>query len=197
MGDSNRRLPWRLGTALATSVIIGGLIAAQPVAQADTQQPGGPPDKGKHSWCYLSGFNQKTAADAAMTRLRNQTAVQTLYPGACRAHTDVRWRQGPLGSGTYGRAECRTRRNGKCDTYNVTLSMGVINNAPRPVEQRSKTSCHELGHTVGVRHYRGTNYPGNDTAHSCLRSGEVHASWTNIRKYGHHHRTQHINPYFS
>lgn len=179
-----------------TFVLTGFLVSYPTTARGDTAQPGGPPDGGTHSWCYLSGFNQETAADAAMTRLRNQTQVRTLYPGACGDHTDVRWRQAPL-AGFYGFAECRTRRNGNCDTYTLTLDMGAINNAARPVDQRSKTSCHELGHTVGVRHYSDNDFPGDDTAHSCLRSGEVTANWTNILLYGGHHRTDHINQTFS
>lgn len=184
--------------AAVVVLLAGALLLGHPnQAGADTRQPDGPPDKGFHSWCYLSNFNQQTAADAAVTRLRNQTAVDTLFPGSCREHTDVRWRQGSLPG--YGRAECRTRwaSNNRCDTYNVTLYMNRINNAQRPINQRSKTSCHELGHTVGVRHYSGTNFPGGDTAHSCMRSGEVTSAWTNITRYGHHHRTRHINPWFS
>lgn len=178
------------------TILLAGFLATVPSqAQADTPQPGGPPDGGKHSWCYLSGFGQKSAADAAMTRLRNQTDVQTTYPGSCRTHTDVRWRQGSV-SGAYGNAVCRTRRNGNCDTYNITLNMAVINNAARPVDQRTKTSGHELGHTAGVRHYFNNDRPGNDTHHSCMRSGEVRAWWRDrIYYYGNHHRG-HINGTF-
>ncbi|GAB3922049.1 hypothetical protein GCM10029976_009960 [Kribbella albertanoniae] len=76
---------------LVAALFVADLLIAQPVeAQADPNQPGGPPDTGSHSWCYLPGFGQRTTADAAMTWLRDQTVVQTLYPGACDAHTDVR-----------------------------------------------------------------------------------------------------------
>lgn len=183
------------GSVIAVALIVWfGSLGGQAIA--DTAQPDGPPDGGDHSWCYLSGFNQTTAADAAMTRLRNQTDVTTSYPGACGAHTDVRWRQAAI-EGSFGEARCiLDRANGTCDVYRLTLNMQVINGAARPVEQRSKTACHELGHTVGVRHYWDNDFPGDDTAHSCLRSGEVRASWTNITLYGNHHRTRHINQTF-
>lgn len=184
---------------LAMTLVIAGLLGVvnAPTAVADPAQPDGPPDGGDHVWCYLPSFHQEVAADAAMTRLRNQTVVTTSFPGACGDHTDVRWRQGDL-NGSYGRAECQLRRtNGTCDVYNITLAMATIDAAARPIEQRTKTSCHELGHTVGVQHYSGNDFPGGDTAHSCLRSGEVTASWTNLTIYGQHHRTQHINPNFS
>jgi hypothetical protein len=182
-----------LAGLISTVLTIGG----SGVAQADTRQPDGPPDGGDHSWCYLADFNQKTAADAAMTRLRNQTDVTTNYPGACGGHTDVRWRQGGLVD-AYGEAVCvLTRADGDCDVYRITLDMAEINNAPRPVDQRTKTSCHELGHTAGVRHYTAPNRPGNDTADSCLRSGPVTAGWASrVGIYGNHHRTAHINVTF-
>lgn len=174
------------------AVVVGSAIPAN----ADTPQPDGPPDGGDHSWCYLSGFNQQTAADAAMTRLRDQTQVTTMYPGACGTHTDVRWRQAVV-TGAYGEATCVLRNSAdRCDVYRLTLNMTEINAAAQPVNQRSKTSCHELGHTVGVRHYSGTDYPGDDTAHSCMRSGEVTSSWTNITLYGTHHKSSHINVTF-
>lgn len=79
----------------------------------------------------------------------------------------------------------------------MTLHVNAINDTARPVDQRTKTSCHELGHTVGVSHYAGSNLPGSDSAHSCMRSGEVKLSWRDrITYYGNHHRYQHINPWF-
>lgn len=196
-GRSQVHGPRRVSRAVLAAVMaLVGLASLSSPAGADTGQPDGPPDGGDHSWCHLSGFNQTTAADAAMTRLRNQTDVTTSYPGSCGEHTDVRWRQAVV-DGAYGEARCiLTRANGTCDVYRLTLNMTEINAAARPVDQRTKTSCHELGHTVGVRHYFGTDYPGNDTTHSCLRSGEVTSSWTNITIYGNHHRTQHINVTF-
>ncbi len=182
--------------ALAALMLASMTVMSSP-AGADTAQPGGPPDGGDHSWCYLANFEEQTAADAAMTRLRNQTDVTTSYPGSCGEHTDVRWRQGGL-TDAFGEAVCVARwaGSGDCDVYRITMDMGAINNAPQPVRQRSKTSCHELGHTVGVRHYTAPDRPGNDTEDSCMRSGTVNANWTNITVYGNHHRTQHINVTF-
>lgn len=190
-GSRPRRISVR-GLFIAAIVSVLTLSTLGSTVNADTPQPDGPPDGGDHSWCYLSGFSERTAADAAMTRLREQTDVTTNYPGSCGAKTDVRWTQGDLG-GSFGRGECIVRLNGSCDVYRITLAMGTINNTQQPVNQRSKTSCHELGHTVGVRHYSDNFFPGDDTAHSCLRSGEVTGAWTNITLYGNHHRTQHIN----
>lgn len=169
-------------------------------AHADKRQPDGPPDKEKHTWCYGGGFTMTATADAAMTWLRTQTAVQTAYHSTCTAHTDVRWSQGSV-TATYGRAACRVRNsNNYCDLYRIKLNKSIINAASHPASLRRKTTCHELGHTVGVRHYAGSDLPGKDTAHSCMRSGAVPApdkAWHT--RYGAHHRThpRHINAWFN
>lgn len=179
---------------LVCAVLIFG-IAGQ--ASADTPQPDGPPDKGYHSWCCTSGFTLSATADAAMTWLRTQTVVQTVFHAPCDAHTDVRWAQGNV-PGAYGQAVCTVRTNSdRCDRYIITLNKAVIDAAKHPASQRRKTTCHERGHTVGVRHYFENDRPGTDTTHSCLRSGEVPTadqSWHT--RYGAHHRTVHINPWF-
>jgi hypothetical protein len=124
-----------------------------------------------------------------------------MYPGACQAHTDVRWKEGNLGSTTFGQATCVVTwaTTGACDGYEITLNMGTINAAAQPVDQRSKSACHELGHTVGVRHYGNAGEPNPDGptgAHSCMRSGEVTSTWTNITLHGPHHKSSHINVTF-
>lgn len=181
--------------ALVSLVLTLGVVGS---SSADSPQPDGPPDKGKHTWCYMSGFTVTATADAAMTWLRTQTAVDTAYYSTCTAKTDVRWSQGSLPS-AYGMAECKVRdANDYCDRYRITLDTATIDGSLHPDSQRRKTSCHELGHTVGVRHYSNSDYPGSDTTHSCLRSGEVPAAdkaWHT--RYGAHHRTFHIDPWFS
>src|SRR5690606_29168097 len=134
----------------------------------------------------------------AMASLQSQTAVTRVYHSSCRAGTDVRWTQGPIPN-AYGEARCVLRNaNDYCDRYLLTLNDNIINQSEFPAAQRRKTACHEVGHTGGVRHYSNSDFPGNDTAHSCLRSGAVPAAsqaWHT--RYGAHHRTAHINPWFS
>lgn len=165
-------------------------------AAADPPESIGPPDKSSHSWCYTSGFTMTTVADASMARLESQTVVKTVRR-ACGPSIDVRWTQGKV-PGAYGSAQCRVRwSGGACDRFRITLNKSVLNSSPHPVSQRRKTSCHEVGHTVGVRHYFGSNRPGGDTAHSCLWSGTVPSAdkpWHT--RYGGHHRRVHINPHF-
>ena len=167
-------------------------------ATADSPQPDGPPDKGNHSWCYASKFKQQAVADAAMTWLRNQTVVDTIYYSSCNDAIDVKWTEKSVPN-AFGSAVCKYRTSlDRCDQYIVTLNMTTINASAHPASQRRKTACHELGHTVGVRHYSGDNRPGSDTTHSCLRSGPVPTpdrSWH--KRFGNHHRVSHINPWFA
>ncbi len=174
------------------------LVAFINPASADAPQSSGPPDKGKHTWCYVGGFTMSATADAAMTWLRTQTVVQTAYHSTCTATTDVRWSQGSV-PGSYANAVCKVRNSkGYCGRYRITLNKAVIDASAYPASQRRKTACHELGHTVGVQHYYGNAYPGSDTTHSCLRTSGVPApnkSWHT--RYGVHHRVVHINPWFN
>jgi len=181
----------------ALLVVVFSIFGSVGPSSADSTFVDGPPDKGLHTWCYLSGFTMQTQADASMTRLRAQTVVDTAYYNPCGASTDVRWRQGSLSGGAFGMAECTVWwANGQCDRYQVTLNKTAINDTDYPTSQGHKTACHELGHTAGVSHYSGSSFPGNDTTHSCMRSGTVTGqSWNTL--YGNHHKVSHINPWFS
>lgn len=191
-----RKRRWAMMVAVASTSIGLSLMLPVGVASADPVFIDGPPDKGKHTWCYLSGFTMKTQADASMTRLRSQTVVDTAFHNPCTASTDVRWREGAISGGAFGMAECKLwTPKGRCDRYHATLNKAAINAASHPTSQGHKTACHELGHTAGVSHYSGSNRPGNDTSHSCMRSGTVTGQGWNT-KYGTHHKTAHINPWF-
>jgi len=164
------------------------------------------PDKGAHTWCYDSNFPSayKTAADAAMTRLRAQTVVTTAYHSPCGTQTDVRWKLSTARD-DYGWVTCdKLNASGYCDRWILNMNKPNIKGSAHPVAQRSQTACHELGHTLGVRHYaRSGNsfeqeFPGSDSTHSCMVWGEVPGTsgdW--YITYGHHHKTKHINPWFS
>lgn len=183
-------------------VVIGALamsLASASPALADSSQPGGPPDRGSHTYCYGDGFTWTGTADGAMGWLEDQTLVDTTFHSSCTTRTDVVWNLESI-DGVFGMAICyeRTEDGGYCDQYDVYLNSGLIVDADHPSSQRRKTACHELGHTVGVRHYANESYPGADTSHSCLRSGPVPTAdqaWHT--RFGPHHRLYHINPHFA
>lgn len=184
--------------AVVICALAMSLASAGP-ALADSSQPGGPPDRGSHTYCYGAGFTWTGTADGAMGWLEEQTLVDTTFHSSCTTSTDVRWHLEPI-EGAFGMAFCfqRTDNQAYCDRYKLVLNSELIVDAAHPSSQRRKTACHELGHTVGVRHYFEDDFPGADTSHSCLRSGPVPTAdqaWHT--RFGPHHRLYHINPHFA
>ncbi|WP_235734482.1 hypothetical protein [Nocardioides alcanivorans] len=137
-----------------------------------------------------------------MTRLRAQTVVDTAFHSPCGKFTDVRWAETRV-VGYFGYTECKLRNTaGNCDRFRIDIDEVEMATSDHVASQRRQTFCHELGHTLGVNHDSGTNYPSGggvaDTAHSCLRNGRVPSAgkpWHT--RYGPHHIQKHINPWFS
>lgn len=178
------------------------LLSIGSAAIADEDFADGIPDGGDHTWCVDSGFNHEWRAGQTMLLIDAQTAVKSKKI-SCGDKTDVTWRQEAVKISTgraYGMAQCKKFTNKKCDKYTITLDMETINAETRQTDQLKKTMCHELGHTLGLTHYRKSSYPGTDTKNSCLRSGSVDeissTSKTWLTTYGKHHITKHINRYF-
>lgn len=74
----------------------------------------------------------------------------------------------------------------------------MINSTTTPGKQATKTSCHELGHGVGLAHYTYTSDPEYPGATACLRRGEWTTGWgAGWNQYAPHHVSGHINPWFS
>lgn len=131
-----------------------------------------------------------------------QTVVDTVEQSQCGSHTDVRYQQRFIGDDVLGYAPCAVRRpNGNCDMRDVRIAWGEIRRlAVNDNFEARHTLCHEVGHTLGVRHYSGTtNSPDPDGfgwyLNSCMISGiaDSGSPWT--RQYGEHHRA-HINGAF-
>ncbi len=184
---------------LALTGVLGLFAVVMPTASADPGFIDGPPDKGLHTWCYHDVGSLQTVMDASMTRLRDQTVVDTAYHPSCTAHTDVRWVQGPTPYPDYiGWTECKVwNENYYCDRYRVTLYKGLMDQTPNPSAQYDITACHELGHSVGVSHYNSASVSPDYPTQSCMRNSYNATGATWERQYGSHHRTAHINPWFS
>nr|WP_157553999.1 hypothetical protein [Herbidospora sakaeratensis] len=68
--------------------------------------------------------------------------------------TDVAWAQ--FSDPVYGSAVCAVRTasdSSVCDQRLVSLNVTNIQNVNHWQHQMMKTTCHELGHTVGLDHY--------------------------------------------
>lgn len=121
----------------------------------------------------------------AMVNLDNQTDMIDSYMPTCGTQTDligIRWSSAQMGSDTRGTYECtKFLFAGTCDQGEVTVNVDLLPD----YQQRRKTFCHEIGHSVGLQH---NTYPGYS---DCMVSGPVSGDSWWIR-YSTHHR-DHIN----
>ena len=133
---------------LSSVLVVAWVLLSSSAAHADPVFFHGPPDVGDHSWCTGDNYSHPGVAASSATNLEGWTVVDTEPKDECGEHTDVRWTNGAT-AGAYGTAECVLWwGNGRCDRYRITINNGVINDEPNPGAQRTKTSCHELGHYV-------------------------------------------------
>jgi len=191
-----------LYAALALITITLSSTLADVAAHADPVFVDGPPDTGAHTWCVPASpaVTLHDIADDSMRRARDQTTMTRAYHDTCNGATDVKWLWAfEPNDPYYGMAVCvNWYENHRCNRYEITLNKSNIDTWTYPGSQLRKTACHELGHTLGVSHYKFSEYPGGDTSHSCMRSFEVpspNKSWHIT--YGNHHVKSHINPWFS
>jgi hypothetical protein len=98
--------------------------------------------------------------------------------------TDVRWLTGDLPSGVRGSTGCAVLNGSVCDRNNVTIDIAELNIGTNDEDDQTKTTCHELGHTVGLTH--------GGASEDCMISGERPSTASQWEHYGSHH-TYHIN----
>jgi len=197
---SYRGLFTRSWFALCGSLaLLVGVVSPVP-ANADPVYIDGRPDTGDHIWCYYDVSTLRSYMDAAMTRLREQTVVNTAYHNPCLEHTDVRWVQGPTPfEGLSGYTECKVwwdANQTSCDRWRITMHKDTMDETPDPVATFRTAHCHELGHSLGVQHYVYLSQTG-DASHSCMRNNFTPNGASYEILYGAHHKSSHINPWFS
>lgn len=191
-------------TAIASALALIAVQLSSP-AVADPYPNTYYPDKGDyHTFCFTNAFaNNATLLSRARYSMDNndgleaQTVVNTLEQ-ACGALTDVKFYVADTGP-SYGDANCvQFNSNGYCDQWDLRINWWVIQQlATNDGYQARKTLCHEIGHTVGLRHYESGHSPDTNPARdSCMITTlqDSGAAWT--RQYGPHHKG-HINGWFS
>lgn len=201
-------------TVMARLLAAGGLalsvaVTAAGPALADPYPVDGGPDTGTHTYCFDTDFPlNSTVKPRALYSMDNndgvmaQTNVTTQdYGTSCGTAIDVRFQQRPIpGVLAAGASPCANRvAAGRCGRRDVRIDWAnIVEYATNVGYQARNTLCHEIGHTLGVRHFTGPidNPDGQLAPLSCLKVdiNDSGAAWE--RRYGPDHRA-HINAWFS
>jgi hypothetical protein len=176
---------------LAAATIV--LVLPTTTASADTfggcnSNEGCRPDNFSHVYCISGAMNAnlQTAVVGALGYLHNATSYNVLLDGnGCVNTTDLVLIQ-DTALAARGQYSCQLFNGaGNCERANLRFNP---NNLPS-ANDRVKTACHEIGHSVGLKH----GIPGvdNNQYTDCMFSGSIPAG-LNFDEYDAHHIT-HIN----
>lgn len=141
----------------------------------------GRPANGTHTYCYNNLTpSGEDVARYAMVRLRDTTDMDIRYVardcGGDGDITDVTWNSTDLDPGTRGLYRAKYTTNGVTHWGEVHLDFAELKIGDNDWHDMRKTSMHELGHSVGLRH----NEPGEQSA---MISGEVPSTHWVWRSY--------------
>lgn len=157
-----------------------------------TSDTGAHPDGSTHNYCFGNGLdyalldNINTSMNDA---LGGPTHAVIEYKSTCvmtgSSETDVVWLDTDLPGLLRGLAACNDFSNGECDQTHVYLDPVKLNEGNGDNADTTKTTCHELGHTVGLTHGPGG---GNNRGNDCMISGERPTANIGYERYSAHHR---------
>ena len=146
-------------------------------------------DSNSHTFCYWGLDSTSTAAaeDARRNALDAETDMRTSLDQSCPSDVDVVAHDSTdLGPGIRGLDACRTLATAStCQIADVYLDKSNVGSTQRA---RSKTLCHEFGHSVGLRHFPPGSPGVRNSEPSCMVSGTSTAT-----RYSGHEVASHIN----
>lgn len=129
-------------------------------------------DDADHYWARVDlTTDGATAANWGVTELDSSTDIDTFNDGTCKSHTDICFYDGNYETtpwiksaawwkGSNGLAHCnRTANlfglNGKCDRWYVLFDIADMDDMT--TSELWGLGCHEVGHTVGLKHTSDTD----------------------------------------
>ena len=142
-----------------------------------------------HTYCLTASFSleeHKQVPEYAMYWLDATTSMVD-QAQSCLGYTDVWWYKANLAAGYRGERLCAVVGDipSVCDRSNIYLDFGEIDIGGLDWEDRRKTACHELGHSIGLGEEPGSAY--------CMMSGPIPSADLTYRRYSPHDITEHIN----
>lgn len=164
-------------------------------AAADAIFQDGFPDRNAHTYCFGEDYPPNNTVRnqmvAAMDRVPVLTVVGVSFHLTCGANTDVRWQQRFVDGSAAGDTWCVefTATPGVCDRWRIRIDWGTIQAIAtiNPTAQTRKTTCHELGHSLGLAHYPSGYRPAGDPEDTCMMSGLWQVVSYGSTSYGPHH----------
>ena len=129
-------------------------------------------DDADHYWARVNlTTDGTTAANWGVTELNSSTEIDTFNDGTCKSHTDIcfydgnyettpwiksaAWWEGYNGLAYCNRNDNLGGLNGQCDRWYVLFDIADMNNMT--TSELWELGCHEVGHTVGLKHTSDTN----------------------------------------
>lgn len=193
------RLLLTLVTILAATTSVA--VSAPSPAAADTfgacygpgSHEGCVPDNFNHWYCYNGAVDNtlRAAFESAMATLDLRTSyTQFQEPnGVCNTVTDIVVVQ-DASLTARGQYSCQTfNAFNDCDQGEVRLNPNLLTT----VLDRTKTACHEIGHSVGLRHGNPNVAADNNSYTDCMRSGNPPTGAGSLPTSYDAHHIQHIN----
>lgn len=198
MPRTEQRNRWRrLGPVVAalTSLVGATVVLVLPATTASADTFGGCnsnegclPDNFSHVYCFNGAMNSnlQNAILGALQYLHDETSYDVVLDGnGCVNTTDLVMTQ-DTSLGARGEYDCIIPNSqGNCERAHLRFNP---NNLPS-ANDRVKTACHEIGHSVGLKH--GIDGVDNDDYTDCMFSGAIPPG-LNFDEYDAHH-IAHIN----
>lgn len=165
-------------------VVIGVLVlsvfSAAQTARADIYGTGGSgsgykPDNSAHTFCFDPSYSSITGqnnARASAGTLDNQTTMFDTQVPSCTGTSDALWRR--TYDGVDGSYTCLALNGaGECESSAVRVNFENMDS----YDDWRQTTCHELGHSVGLNH----------ASDDCMGTDE------DLQSYSVPHHVDHIN----
>lgn len=197
-----RRIAGAAGLSAVTALggVAWGVPAGADPYGTNAEDTGAFPDSNPHTYCLGASLSSSATDEwiAHMNYLEAATDINSSGPSDCTGSTDVIGQNVNLPGAQMGLTDCIEFAGFVCDRSRAQIDESYIAQQRYPITTRRKTICHEVGHTVGLTHYKDADrdYPSPaENQHDCMISGTLPSPDDVWKAYSTHHKS-HINDNF-